>query len=123
MSLRIRTAIGLAALVALIASATACGDNEESATPTPMSTVTPNRTPGLPPETLLSEELDGVKIHLVYQPVAHVFATTPEEYGETKAALEERLPSLVPDPCFVRWSAPVLQIGLEREDVRTSGCQ
>lgn len=86
-------------------------------------TVTPSHTPGLPPETLLSEELDGVKVQLEYQPVAYVFATTPEEYRETKAALEERLPSLVPDPCSVRWSAPVLQIGLERDDVRTSGCQ
>jgi hypothetical protein len=123
MSLRIRTAIGLAALVALIASAAACGDNEEKVTLVSTPTVTPSHTPGLPPETLLSEEFDGVKVQLMYQPVAYVFATTPEEYRETKAALEERLPSLVPDPCFVRWSAPVLQIGLEREDVRTSGCQ
>jgi hypothetical protein len=124
MSTRIRTAIGLAALVALIVSAAACGDSENKATPSSTPTVTPSHTPGLPPETLLSEELDGVKVQLVYQPVAYVFATTPEEYRETKAALEERLPSLVPDPCLVRWSAPVLQMILEEpDDHRTSGCQ
>ena len=126
MSIHIRTAIGLAALVALIVAAAACGDSEDNATPpstpTVTPTVTPSHTPGLSPETLLSEELNGVKVRLEYQPVAYVFATTPEEYRETKAALEERLPSLVPDPCSVRWSAPVLEMILEPDDYRTSGC-
>ncbi|KPK21017.1 MAG: hypothetical protein AMJ76_03800 [Dehalococcoidia bacterium SM23_28_1] len=89
----------------------------------PESTPTSTPTSGLPPETLLSEEFDGVEVQLVYQPMAYVFATTPEEYREAKAALEERLPSLVPDPCLVRWSAPVMQMVLERDDYVTSGCQ
>jgi hypothetical protein len=118
MSIRMHTAIGLAALMALIVSAAACGDSEDNATPVS----TPSHTSGLPPETLLSEELNGVKVQLEYQPVAYVFATTPEEYRETKAALEERLPSLLPDPCLVRWSAPVLEMILESDDYRTSGC-
>jgi hypothetical protein len=122
MSIRMHTAIGLAALVALIVSAAACGDSEDNATPVSTPTVTPSHTPGLPPETVLSEEFNGVKVRLEYQPVAYVFATTPEEYRETKAALEERLPSLVPDPCLVRWSAPVLEMILESDDYRTSGC-
>ena len=122
MSIHIRTAIGLAALMALIVAAVACGDSEDNATPSSTPTVTPSHTPNLSPETLLSEELNGVKVQLEYQPVAWVFATTPEEYRETKAALEERLPSLVPDPCFVRWSAPVLEMILESDDYRTSGC-
>jgi nitrous oxide reductase accessory protein NosL len=122
MSIHIRTAIGLAALVALIVSAAACGDSEDNATPVSTPTVTPSHTPGLSTETLLSEELNGVKVQLEYQPVAYVFATTPEEYRETKAALEKRLPSLVPDPCLVRWTAPVLEMILESNDYRTSGC-
>jgi hypothetical protein len=89
----------------------------------PEITPTPSSTPGHLPGALLNEEVNGVKVRLEYQPVAYVFATTPEEYREAKAALEERLPSLVTDPCLVRWSAPVLQMVLERDDYVTSGCQ
>ncbi len=125
MSFRIPTAIGLAALVALILCAAACGDTEEKPTPASTPTVTPSSTAGSLPETLFNEEVNGVKVLLEYQPVAYVFATTPEEYRQTKAALEERLPSLVPDPCLVRWSAPIMEMApeLEREDLVTSGCQ
>jgi hypothetical protein len=123
MSVRILTAIGLAALVALILSAAACGDNEEKATLASTSTITPSHTPGLPLETLLSEEINGVMVQLVLEPTVMVYATTPEEYRETKAALEERLPSLVPDPCLVSWLAPILQVILEPDDYVTSGCQ
>lgn len=104
--------------VVCLAVLSAC-DNGDQAESTP----TPRSTSRLPPETLLSEEINGVKVRLEYPPVAYVFATTPEEYRETKAALEERLPSLVPDPCLVRWGAPVLQMVLERDDYVTSGCQ
>jgi hypothetical protein len=113
--------------VVCLAVLSACdngGQPESTPRPSPTPTPTPSRTPGLLPETLLSEELNGVKVRLVYQPLALVFATTPEQYREAKAALEERLPSLVPDPCLVRWSAPVLQMALEEpDDYRTSGCR
>ena len=127
MSLRMRTAIGLAALtlLAVVLSAAACGDGDENGTPS----ATPSRTPGPPHETLFDEELNGVPVRLEYQPasgtyVATVSGVTLERYREGKAALEERLPSLVPDPCQVHWTTPILLIDeLEEGDLRTSGCQ
>jgi hypothetical protein len=126
MPLRMRTAIGLAglALVAVILSVAACGDGDDG---TPSAT--PSRTPGPPHETLLDEELDGVPVRLEYQPasgtyVATVSGVTVERYREGKAALEERLPSLVPDPCLVHWTTPILLMDeLEEGDLQTSGCQ
>jgi hypothetical protein len=125
--LRMCTAIGLAALalVAVLLLVAACGDGNQEATPSP----TPSPTPGPPPETLFDEALNGVPVKLDYQPasgtyVATVSGVTIERYREGKAALEERLPSLVPDPCLVRWTTPILLIDeLEEGDLTTSGCQ
>lgn len=134
MSLRMRTAIGLAALtlLAVVLSAAACGDGEEEVAPTPTATSSPaaRPTPGPPPEMLFSEELNGVRVKLEYQPASGTYVATVsglltlERYREAKAALEERLPSLVPDPCLVRWTTPILLMDeLEEGDLRTSGCQ
>ncbi len=136
MSLRIRTAIGLAALalLAVVFSATACGDGEEKARPTPTPTATPSPTPIASPmsrpEVLFRDEIDGrILIILEYRAsdrtyFATVTGLTVERYREGKAAMEERLPSLVPDPCDVLWTLPVLLIDeLEPADLRTSGCE
>ena len=129
MSLRMRTAIGLAALalLAVVLSTAACGDGDEEATPT--ATATPRPTPGPPAETIFEEELDGVPVRVAFQAtsgtyIATVSGVTIERYREGKAALEERLPSLVPDPCDVRWTTPaILMDELEPDDLRTSGCE
>lgn len=129
MSLRMRTAIGVAALalLAVVFSATACGGGEEKAAPTPSPTPIP--TPGAPPEVLFRDEIDGrILIILEYRAsdetyFATVTGLTVERYREGKAAMEERLPSLVPDPCDVLWTLPVLLMDeLEPADLRTSGC-
>ena len=133
MSLRIRTAIGLAALalLAVVFSTTACGDGEEKARPTPTATPspTPIASPMSRPEVLFRDEIDGrILIILEYRAsdrtyFATVTGLTVERYREGKAAMEERLPSLVPDPCNVLWTLPVLLIDeLEPADLRTSEC-
>ena len=127
-SLGVRTAIGLAALalLAVVLSAAACGDGDDETTPTP--TATPSRTPGPPPETLLEEEINGVPVKLEYQPASGTYVVaisglTVERYRKAKAALEERLASLVPDPCRVRWTTSILLADeLAPEDLETSGC-
>jgi hypothetical protein len=83
-----------------------------------------------PPEVLFRDEIDGrILIILEYRAsdrtyFATVTALTVEGYREGKAAMEERLPSLVPDPCEVLWTLPALLVDeLEPADLRTSGCE
>ena len=132
LSLRLRIAIGLAALalLAVVLAAAACGDGGEKAapTPTPTPSPTPPATPGPPPEVLFQDEIPGALIILEYRTdtgtyFANVSAVSAERYREGKAALEERLPSLVPDPCEVLWTTPALMMDeLGPEDLETSGC-
>lgn len=127
--------LSLAGLTLLGASlfAPACGGNgEEKASPTPSGTqVTPETQATVPAgsrETIFTLELSGIhaKVELLTpgaQYVATVSAPTLERYREGKAELEKRLPSLVPDPCRVVWTSPILLADeIEPDDLRTSGC-
>jgi hypothetical protein len=87
-------------------------------------------TPGSAPEVLFRDDIDGrILLILEYRAsddtyFATVTAPTIEGYREGKAAMEERLPSLVPNPCDVLWTLPALLADeLEPADLRTSGCQ